>query len=122
MANPSQWPNANPPDPAWAGMANELNAVLNARTGSDLRMQLLNGGGFSASYGVNFESLTPIDQANGIFGVDINGFDFVAPRARARSRCPSKRSRIPGTGLGDIGDEHRKPDRDRNELRDRKPL
>ena len=79
MANPSQWGNAPPTiDPAWAGMANELNASLNAAAGSGLALAVSDGGGFSASSGVNFESLTPIDQANGIFGVDINGFDFVA--------------------------------------------
>ena len=78
MANPSQWPNANPPDPAWAGMANELNSHLSATAGPGLTIQLWDGGGFTASSGGLFESLSPIDQSNGIFDININGTDLIA--------------------------------------------
>ena len=79
MANPSQWGHAPPTvDPAWAGMANEINASLSAAVGSGLTFTLPEGGGFSASFGGNFESLSPIDQSNGIFDINIDGTDLIA--------------------------------------------
>ena len=79
MQNPSMWPNApSPPDPIAAERVAQILHDLNSTGNSNLHLNLVDGGGFSATFDGILASLTPIDQANGVFDYNFNGLDLIA--------------------------------------------
>ena len=82
MSNPSMWPNA-PNSGSLSDLVSQINAA-----GSGVHINLVDGGGLTATVGGNTVSLTPIDQGNGTFDFKIGGTDLIAHWSGGGSYAP----------------------------------